>query len=278
MRRSHVNRLFPLDRSGNSAGNSAVHPIDQISRLQKQLSDQIKENVWKEKECTRLQERIKHLQENNQVSRRNLTRIEHAFVAITKEGNANANVTEISMAGSDADNDEENIFDTSSTWMLPVPSSNETQMQQLFMALQNERRIHQEEMKTLNTRINLLQKEKELSRAEYLSSMSKLQQQPPPSVINPNGSTDNKSNGNNPLTSVDTDAKPAPIMNTIMKDIADTTKISTISPTLAAMLDKYDELDEDSRKMLIQHAITTDNARFSSVSWNYELLKETKSV
>jgi hypothetical protein len=33
------------------------------------------------------------------------------------------------------------------------------------MVLQNERRIHQEEMKTLNTRITPLQKEKELSRA-----------------------------------------------------------------------------------------------------------------
>jgi hypothetical protein len=69
------------------------------------------------------------------------------------------------MAGSDADNDKENTFDTSSTPVIPVPSSNQQQIQQLFMVLQNERRIHQEEMKTLNTRITPLQKEKELSRA-----------------------------------------------------------------------------------------------------------------
>jgi hypothetical protein len=35
---------------------------------------------------------------------------------------------------------------------------------------------------------------------------------------------------------------------------------NTISSTLETMLEKYDELDEDSRKMLIQNAITTDNA------------------
>jgi hypothetical protein len=165
------------------------------------------------------------------------------------------------MAGSDADNDIENTFDTFTTPVIPVPSSNQQQIQQLFMVLQNERRIHQEEMKTLNTRITPLQKEKELSHAEHLSSMSKLQQQPP-SRINPNTSTDNNI-GTNAVTIADTDVKPASTMNTIMKDITATMKISsssTISSTLEVMLDKYDELDEDSRKMLIQHAITTDNA------------------
>jgi hypothetical protein len=91
--------------------------------------------------------------------------------------------------------------------------------------------------------------------------MSKVQQQPP-SRINPNTSTDNNI-GTNAVTIADTDVKPASTMNTIMKDITATMKISsssTISSTLEVMLDKYDELDEDSRKMLIQHAITTDNA------------------
>jgi hypothetical protein len=65
-----------------------LNDTEKISQLQKCLSDQINDNAWKEKECARLQERIKHLQEHNQASWTHVTCLEHAFVHIAKDGNA----------------------------------------------------------------------------------------------------------------------------------------------------------------------------------------------
>ncbi len=114
------------------------------------------------------------------------------------------------------------------------------QQQQLFMTLQHERKMHQEDLQTLNTQINLLQKERELSKAEYLSLSHKLQDQ----------------------ESKNTNVESAPTVN--VTDAADMTSThpanTTLNTTLETMLQKYNELDDDSKKMLTQHALMTDDA------------------
>jgi predicted nucleic acid-binding Zn-ribbon protein len=183
------------------------HSNDEITKLQKELNDAINDNVWKEKECIRLQNKIIHLQENNNVSRRHVTRVERAFVAVTKDMSS----MEVSV---DVDPDDSDAKPS---------ATHQQQMQQLFMALQQERKIHQEDLRTINTQIALLQKEKELSKAEHLSLSSKLKDQ----------------------KSLDVNATPA----TTPAD--PNTKLSaniTINTTLEEMLTKYNELDDDSKK------------------------------
>jgi hypothetical protein len=115
-------------------------------------------------------------------------------------------------------------------------------------------------LKTLTTRITLLQKEKDLSRAAHLSLSRQLQQQQSLKASQVT-STDTVTAGNSGINTVHNDPNPSTANTTTTA--ANDRKPSandTISSTLEAMLEKYDELDEDSRKMLIQHAITTDNA------------------
>ncbi len=188
---------------------------EEISKLQKKLNDAINDNAWKEKECIRLQNQIKYLQERDNIPPQHAIHIEHAFTAVAKATNS----MEVSV---DVDHEDDDI----------KPSiTPQQQVQQLFMAMQQERRLHQEELLTLNTKITLLEKEKELSKAEAFSRNFK----DPPSV---NISTTTNLTAEN--------IKP-PVT-------------ATINKTLEEMLEKYDELDDDSKKMLTQHAITTDNA------------------
>jgi chromosome segregation ATPase len=190
-----------------------------ISTLQEKLNDAINESMWKEKEGIRLQNQIEHLQKNP-----NLTRVERAFAATTRDIAS----MEVSV---DVDHDDEDT----------KPSGDhQQQLQQLFMTLQHERKMHQEDLLTLNTQINLLQKERELSKAEYLSLSHKLQDQ----------------------ESKNTNVESAPTVN--VTDAADMTSTcpanTTHNTTLETMLQKYNELDDDSKKMLTQHALMTDNA------------------
>jgi hypothetical protein len=119
-------------------------------------------------------------------------------------------------------------------------------------------------LKTLTTRIALVQNKKDLSRAAHLSLSRQLQQQQSlkASQVTSTDTVTTGSPGSNPgITTMHNDQKPSTV--NITTTVANDRKPSandTISSTLEAMLEKYDELDEDSKKMLIQHAITTDNA------------------
>jgi hypothetical protein len=92
-----------------------VDETEEISRLQKRLSNQITENVWREKESVRLQEQIKRLQERNLVSPRHLIRLKRANVATSKGGNS----LEISITESEIDQDPKDT-----NWMQLLPAIN----------------------------------------------------------------------------------------------------------------------------------------------------------
>jgi hypothetical protein len=121
--------------------------------------------------------------------------------------------------------------------------------------LQNEHCLQQEEMKTMNTQITLLHKEKKLSRAEHISMIQQLQQysRTTPDILT-NTTPDIPTNTTDNTATVD--LKQSILNATITKDITATQELSS---TLEMMLNTYNELDEDSRKMLIQHSITTNN-------------------
>jgi hypothetical protein len=124
----HADKYFQKRKSSYMTAQRNAIPQDnydehvEISRLQKQLSDQINDNVWKEKECTRLQECIKHLQEHNQASRRHANSLERAFIAIVKDGNP----IEVSVAESDAEHDDDNpknSYDNTHDYVTQMPST-----------------------------------------------------------------------------------------------------------------------------------------------------------
>ncbi len=186
---------------------------------------------------------MKHLLGRNQSSHEHFTRIEHASVAIGKDGNP----MEVSIAESDAEYDDDTLkpsaVDTCDEG-LQLTSTYQRQMQQLFMTLQDERRLHQKELNALTSEIALLKKEKDLSRTEQHSLSLQLQQQQSSTI--------------NELTPKETVINDT-TNGTATNDIPSTSPNDTINSTLEAVLENYAKLDEDSRKVLIHHAITTNN-------------------
>jgi hypothetical protein len=76
--------------------NSQSQPLNEaheISRLQKELNDQITRSVWEEKERIRIKERIKHLQSRGQTSKQHFTCIKRACVAIGTGGPSTGEVS-----------------------------------------------------------------------------------------------------------------------------------------------------------------------------------------
>jgi hypothetical protein len=65
---SKEKKLSYIAANHNPKSNNHHDKDAEIAELQKQLNDQITESVWQEKEHVRLQEHIKHLQQNNMVS------------------------------------------------------------------------------------------------------------------------------------------------------------------------------------------------------------------
>jgi hypothetical protein len=92
-----------------------------------------------------LSKRIPMSNELRSTFRRSFTRINHASVAIAKDGNQ----LEVSKAESDAEHDDNNSKPSAVNPCdegIQVNSTYQCQMQQLFMTLQNERHLHQEEL------------------------------------------------------------------------------------------------------------------------------------
>ncbi len=234
-------------REENDSSNSH-NEADKISQLQKQLNDQITKSVWEEKERVRIQERIKHLQNRHQVSRRTFTRIERACVAI---GKTDVPFGEISITDSEIDNDDikQEKSNMITDELKKTTDRYEQQMQQLFTTLQEERRIHQSKLEELTSRMGKLQEQSERLRTTNVSLshqlLHKSSAETPP-VKNPASLTKLDANSNDENMTSDDDTKPS------------ATK-GTISTTMEKMLEKYNELDEDSKKALMHHAITSNN-------------------
>jgi hypothetical protein len=182
-RRPNVKRAHKYFAKKRCAYEAAITPtcnshdqnkdtIKDIERLQKQLSDQINENVWREKESVRLQERIKLLQARNLISSRNYTRVEHAYVAIAKDGNPlNISITDNKMDADPRDNPRDEQNTTTVNYKL--------QLEQLFATLHDKRRKHKEDMDELNMQMAKLQKEKDISRTAQMLLLHQLNMQSP---------------------------------------------------------------------------------------------------
>lgn len=80
---SKEKKLSYIAANHNPKSNNHHDKDAEIAELQKQLNDQITESVWQEKDHVRLQEHIKHLQQNNMVSWKHFTRVECAFIIVS---------------------------------------------------------------------------------------------------------------------------------------------------------------------------------------------------
>lgn len=78
-----------------------IDEAQEISRLQKELSNQITKSIKEEKECVRIQEKIKHLQNHHQIFKWHFTSIECAYVAI---GTGGPSLGEVSVTDSGGGN------------------------------------------------------------------------------------------------------------------------------------------------------------------------------
>ncbi len=271
---------------------TSTDKAEELSRLQKQLSNQITKSVWEEKERIRLQERIKHLQENRLFTKRHLTRVERAYVA-TSIGDLPSGEVSITDSEVDADGERKKApTKIQNDELKRATESYEQQMQQLFATLQEERKLHEEKLNEMNARMTKLQQEGDRYRATSASLTRQLLQQS-------SGRTANQ-------------AHQAPTKNTVIVDIPDTittTQNNTvanssihqdvidndskphatsgnISATMEAMLEKFSELDDDSKKALMHHEITTNNETLQnrlmklreSSGNNYNIAKLTKEI
>jgi hypothetical protein len=131
--------------SADDQGNDITNNQNFISR-QKQLSDDITNSVWEEKEHVRLQERIKNLQNQRKFSRRHYTRIERACVAIAT---GEPPLGEVSITDSEMEPEDTKLkapTSTSHDELKRTTDRYEQQTQQLFSTLQAERKQHQDRM------------------------------------------------------------------------------------------------------------------------------------
>lgn len=121
-------------------------------------------------------------------------------------------------------------------------------MQQFFATLQEEQWIHQIKLDKMNSRMGKLQEPSDRLRTTNVSLSHQLLQQP--SGGDPSSKT--------PVSTAKFDAmsneqKMAP------DDIKPSATIRTISAMMETMLEKYSELDKDSKKAVMHHAITSNN-------------------
>jgi hypothetical protein len=236
----------------------------EISRLQKQLRDQITKSVWEEKERVRLQQRIKQLQDKRQFTKRHFTRLERAYTA-TSIGDLPSGEVSITDSEVDPDMDKKKAaIKTPSDELKLATARYEHQMQQLFTTLQEERKLHQEKLAELNTRMTQLQQDNNKSKNQMDTKNGTIGGVPN-TILTPQMNVGNSSS--------------------LQPDVPSQTP-GIISATMESMLEKFSDLDDDSKKALMHHAITSNNEVLQSRLLklresngnNYSIAKLTKEI
>jgi hypothetical protein len=137
-------------------------------------------------------------------------------------------------------------------------------MQQLFATLQEERKLHQEKLAELTIRMAKLQQDNDKSRNQVDAKTTVISDIP------------------NTITTTQMNVATS---SSLQPDAPNKTP-GAISATMETMLEKFSELDEDSKKALMHHAITSNNEALQSRLMklhessgnNYSIAKLTKEI